>query len=505
MEIKAVSIDAVRPSTYNPRKADPRRLALVELSLRKLGFLLPMFADADGELLSGHQRHHVASLIGCTMVPVSFTEQRALEERKAINIAFNRGTNDLRPSDTPETLTAALNAVPLDVLSARVQDRDPKDPAFLRCLTASDVGVRDLAKANAGRWVEYSKSMAASLAHAGVEMPVVLTPSLRVVNGIGRLQLAAEQGRDTVRAVIISEDEAELADALLNGLTMDFDIHTRYADLLRYNSFRRARRVRAHLGRGFVFGMEKGKPIARFDISQPANAARWLNVFGTSVVDFGAGHLQETEMLRSAGVKVAAFEPFRMGASEQIDKEGSVSLAREFLEVVATGREFSSVFVSSVLNSVPFIADRRHIVRICAALCGPKTRLYAVASSTDQAGFRQVNGSEFLNASDRSCRAFSLDYETGIRVGDFMDKPKVQKYHTASEFHGLFREFFGTVQVTLAVNNTQAVAVDPLPVDAEGLRESIAFEFDLPYPDGSRMGLVDEATAAFSKRLGAKL
>jgi hypothetical protein len=34
--IKLESIETVRPSTYNPRQADPERLELIELSLRKL-------------------------------------------------------------------------------------------------------------------------------------------------------------------------------------------------------------------------------------------------------------------------------------------------------------------------------------------------------------------------------------------------------------------------------------------------------------------------------------
>ena len=37
------------------------------------------------------------------------------------------------------------------------------------------------------------------------------------------------------------------------------------------------------------------------------------------------------------------------------------------------------------------------------------------------------------------------------------------------------------------------------------LREAIEFEFDLPYPDGTRAGLVEEAKAAFSKRLGVQI
>ena len=46
MNITLESIDAIKPSTYNPRSAVPERLDLIELSLRKLGFIAPIFASA---------------------------------------------------------------------------------------------------------------------------------------------------------------------------------------------------------------------------------------------------------------------------------------------------------------------------------------------------------------------------------------------------------------------------------------------------------------------------
>lgn len=62
--MKLVDVTEIEPSTYNPRIADPARLDLIELSLRKLGFLLPLYATPDGEIISGHQRHHVACRMG---------------------------------------------------------------------------------------------------------------------------------------------------------------------------------------------------------------------------------------------------------------------------------------------------------------------------------------------------------------------------------------------------------------------------------------------------------
>ena len=59
-----------------------------------------------------------------------------------------------------------------------------------------------------------------------------------------------------------------MAQAMLNFLSMDFDIHTRYADLLRYNSFRRVRRVRAELGWGFIFAHYKKNAVKEYDVTE---------------------------------------------------------------------------------------------------------------------------------------------------------------------------------------------------------------------------------------------
>lgn len=84
--VKLVPIGDVRASEYNPRKNDEKRLALTEMSLRKLGFLLPIYADKDGEILSGHQRHLVAERMGFDKIPVQYVDQEDLNSRKTLNV-----------------------------------------------------------------------------------------------------------------------------------------------------------------------------------------------------------------------------------------------------------------------------------------------------------------------------------------------------------------------------------------------------------------------------------
>lgn len=502
--IEALSIEAIEPSTYNPRTADPQRLDLIELSLRKLGFLHPIFADANGEILSGHQRHLVATRMGAKEVPVYRTRPMELNDRKALNIVFNRATNDFDFHHTPQKVTRELASLNVRELAAALPDRDPASKDFLRCLHPHKESVKKLCRINSGQWLQYARNLASTLHRAGIVMPIICREDGRVINGIGRLQLLAEQKKPTAQVIYVSEAEAEFAAAMMNLLSMDFNVEDRYEDLLRYNSFRRARRVREELGNGFIFAVHGSKPCHSFDITAAKDFRRWVKEHGRSILDFGAGHLTETKILRSLGLAVTPFEPYHISGNS-IDKDKSLRLSREFLETVAAKTQWSSIFLASVLNSVPFKQDREHIATLCAALCSPQTKVYACASSVSETGYRQVNGKAFLNHSNSRNIAFRLDYEPGIRIGDFQEKPKVQKYHTCHEFQVLWTPLFRRVRVKEMSNNITAACAHARRVDPAKLRAAIEFEFDLPYPDGSRMGMVTEAIAAFEKRLGKKL
>jgi len=105
-----VDVDKLFPSAYNPRKSDIERLNLVALSLRKFGWLLPIYADKNGEILSGHQRHLMAKELGATKVPVVIVKELPLERRMGINVLYNRATNDLKKNQSSSELREMLLA-----------------------------------------------------------------------------------------------------------------------------------------------------------------------------------------------------------------------------------------------------------------------------------------------------------------------------------------------------------------------------------------------------------
>ena len=499
IDIQLVPIDSVQPSTYNPRSADEKRLKQIELSLRKLGFILPIFADKNGEILSGHQRHLVATRMGLTHVPVCYTKPLTLEQRKAYNIAFNRGTNDVERNDTGTTIKKKMAQHDIQALAEKVEDLDSSSQSFFTCLGVQEFDIKRLLEKNINKLSKYCTNMAKMLKGCGAFMPIVIDEDMNVINGIGRLQMFAEMKKTKVDVVIVPNHKSELAYCLLNYLTMDFDIHTRYKDLLRYNSFRRAMANRPGIGRGFIAGLWPSKTkVQTFTTEQKKE---WIAKYGTNIVDFGAGHLTDTKKLRNMGINCTPFEPYFLQGSE-IDKEASLKIVNDFLDMVETGTHIDTIFISSVFNSVPFKEDREKIAVITSALCDSKTTVVCWTMNRKGANWQLIL-KEPVNEK-ANAKQFPLEYESGTIVGNLSDKPKVQKFHTRKELVDIFRKSFYYV-FAKDVNTDIYLEANVPMLNRDKLREALEFEFELPYPDGSRMGLSKRAKQAFSKRLNIHL
>lgn len=473
--IKLVPIKEIQASEYNPRRNDEKRLALTELSLKKLGFLLPVYADTSGEILSGHQRCLVAARMGYTRVPVEYVDIVDLNERKTVNILFNRATNDLHKQDTCGKIKNRLYNMDIEGISAGLPDIEPDSEAAFPCMHTRRVDTVELAKKNHREFDGHMKALAKTLENRfGVVMPIVVDQDMAVVNGIGRLQVAAEAKRRFVKCVQVSGAQRELAAAMLNLLSMDFSMESSYADVLRYNSFMRERNTRetdtegnCALGDGFFKGLFPNNNGRDFFKLEGDTLAAWVRKYGDKIVDFGAGKLNNTRTLREAGLFVSAFEPYFVTTGDQVHKEKSIEIARKFLDEVESGVEYTSVFISSVFNSVPFMADRIMIARIAAALCAPKGKVVCWCQSNQSQQFVLTKKQEELRD------IFGWSFKSIDRV-DMICR-------------------FWYLEASRPV------------IDLKKLGEALDFEFELPYPDGTTMGLSQRARAAFGKRLGAEI
>lgn len=435
--------------------------------------------------------------LGYRHVPVVVVPALEPNRRKALNVLFNRATNDIpQNADTSEMARLALR----DEVRALGEALPDHPVDRFPCMEAKEEAIEPLLRASLDRLDRHTRNVARVLfTKFDIAMPVVATRSGRVVNGLGRLYALGEKKQKTVSVVRIPDEWAPFAEAMLNFLSMDFDIGSRYADFLRHNSFRRVVRTRKALGTGFIFALG-AKRTADFDHTDPKRIAEWKAKFGRSVLDFGAGHLHETEILRGMGVQCVPFEPYRIVAGRnEIDKEESLRVCRSFLAEVAAGRKFDSIFIASVFNSVPFEADRLHILAICAALCSPRTMLYVSCTSDKSPDYSSIKR---MRLDQRRARSVMMlgDWESDVSIGEIFDKPKAQKYHSTETLYLLLKRVFAKARTVSLGGVVAGIATEPLPESKAALDAALAFEFDLPYPDGSRMGLVEEAREAFAAR-----
>lgn len=504
MRVELVPVDRLKAAACNPRRADAERLELVRLSLSRLGFLLPVVATPDGEILSGHQRHAVAVSMGARQVPVMLVDIPQ-ERRRGLNIVFNRATNDIPMTADETALRVELQRAHVHELAARLPDLDPNAPEFWPCLGSTPRNVRQLACRNVDSFQRQPANVGRTLAGLGVHLPIVVTADDLVVNGIGRLEAAARKGRATIEAVTVPPVKAELARAMLNLLSMDFHFEGESADMLRYGAFRRNRQKRHTFGTAYVISIFRSRRNADFDVSNPEHMRKWRHACGDSVLDFGSGHGDEARMLREAGIDVTDFEPYRADMSDRVSFERGRHSAEAFLRTVREGKRFTSVFLSSVLNSIPFPADREHVVRICASLCGAEGVLYAAARSAEGLSWKSQEQGIILSEVGTRINAFRVAWERGVTIGDLGVAPKVQKYYERAEFRDLFLSFFREVEIGTKSSSVTAICRQPRPVDPQRLADALRFEFDLPYPGGRRLGMVEEALAAFGARLGVSL
>ena len=519
VDIKLVDINTVYGAHYNPRKRDPERFNLVKLSLSKLGWVLPMYVTEKGEVLSGHQRLDAAKELGAEKVPVVVIDRLDPGRQRGVNIVFNRATNDMDKNDSGGSLSTMIPMSIIEEAAKSISDIDPKSDDFFPCKFLEVRQVSDLVHANMQKWLGHAIRQAESLYHWGrTSIPLVVTDDHKVINGIGRLQHAGETGMKTIQAVYVTQEKAELARILLNKLSMDFDLEDKYADVLRYNSFRRASNRQNFLmpthSADLVTALSKtGKtqrPASAFNPENAKHVAAWKRWYGTTVLDFGAGLLDKALIMRDVmNVDCVAFEPYYTGGKDSgFDIEGARYITDMFLARVADGTEFHSIFLASVLNSVPFKADRLHIVNIVSALATKKTVVYSGAISKVSDRYLAATGQKdnISNHEVQFDSSFAGGYEDGVMVSDLMKRPKAQKYHSPDEWKEIWSTRFSDVHVyTYAPNDlVQAVCQKPMEIDPESLSESIKFEFDLPFPD-TTLGKVEEALEAFSQRLGMRL
>lgn len=496
MSVEAVPVEELYPDETNPRQPDQARMALLRLSLQKLGFIMPVYATEAGMLLSGHQRLTVALSLEREFVPTIRVQVKE-QDIKGINILFNRATNDFTAFDTGFSSQDKLHYQDVLDTAEALPDFEGEDYA----LQAVETALRGLGRADAHKYDKKAAVMAESLLRLGIRIPIVMSEAGRVVNGVHRLFSAKEQGQKTWPVVTIPDEMAEVATTFLNYLSMDFHVDDQFADVLRYSAYRRPQNNRGAVPKAYRFWANGERTLPDKDSYSTDYWRKFRDLHGHTLLDFGAGLCKVAPFLREKGMDCIDFEPYRIDMEKDKGKpcpDLSKREARRFLDEIADRkRRFTSIFMASVLNSIPFPKDRMAVLAIVHALSSKDTVIYGTC--------RDISDFNYEYGGIRNANYFVFDSEPGVRVGDVVRNPKIQKFHTQEEADAMFGRLWNGRDYWKGGNVFYFRLSAPKGLNPKVLSEALELEFDLPYSDGTTMDLVEHAKACFGSRLKIRL
>jgi SAM-dependent methyltransferase len=488
-------IDQLYPDRTNPRTPDQARMALLALSLQKLGFVMPVYATAEGMLLSGHQRLTVAKARGISMVPTVTVELKP-QDIQGINILFNRATNDFNAFDTGAKARERLTYPEVVAAAENLPDFEGEE---WYALQSREVAIRSLGRSVTGRYDKKATVLADSILRLGIRIPIVVSRDGRVVNGIHRLFAAKERSLARWPVIEVPNEIADVATNFLNYLSMDFKVGEEFADMLRHSAYRRPQNNRGDVPKAYRFWGNGEKTLPDSESYSRDYWRHFRDIHGNSILDFGAGLGKVAPFLRAKGFDCIDFEPYRIDIEKDKGIPNPVLSKREakrFLDEIADGRRFTSIFLASVLNSIPFPTDRLAVLAIVHALSSRDTVVYGTC--------RDVSDFNYEYGGIRNANYFVFDSEPGVRVGDVMRNPKIQKFHTQDEADAMFKRLWNKTDYWPGGNVFYFRVSAPKGLNLNVLKQALALEFNLPYADGTRMGLVDYAKKAFAKRIGVR-
>lgn len=97
MKIENVSIELLKPASYNPRKMNEKDKENLRTSIERFGMVDPLIVNKhkgrENIIIGGHQRYLVAKEIGIKELPVVYVDLSE-EKEKELNLRLNRNQGE---------------------------------------------------------------------------------------------------------------------------------------------------------------------------------------------------------------------------------------------------------------------------------------------------------------------------------------------------------------------------------------------------------------------------
>jgi ParB family chromosome partitioning protein len=217
-------------------------------------------------------------------------------------------------------------------------------------------------------------------------------------------------------------------------------------------------------------------------------------------LDFGCGQRDYVDMLQAKGFAAWGMEFFYRSGSMLDTKEVHAMCDRLF-EVLRTQGLFDVTLADSVVNSVDTLEAENDVLTCLNAFAKPGARIYFAGRTKE--GIEAVLSRRTAAASRSVARKIQFLDKNGFsgmyRNGSWF----YQKFHSKEEALELGRRYFGgEPQYGIVFETGWQVGTTKtreLPLDQ--CEAAIRREFDLPWPEGKRVGRGDDAVAAWRAAL----
>ena len=90
MQIQKIATETLRANPRNARTHPKQQIAQLVENIRLYGFIVPILADEDREVLAGHARLLAAKHLGLLEVPVIFVRGLSEAKKRALMLADNK-------------------------------------------------------------------------------------------------------------------------------------------------------------------------------------------------------------------------------------------------------------------------------------------------------------------------------------------------------------------------------------------------------------------------------
>ena len=449
----------LRPAPYNPRRIDELAFLALRESLATMGMLKPIIISDTGMIVAGHQRLKALTANGSTSAPVFVIAQLNKQDEMKFNQLHNGtdlDTGDERVRVPPSAVTGYGDIAPRAIIGNR---------------TASKPGIRE--------------AVAELLLLYGEWGGIVASQSGECLSG-AQYALACMMVGCSCRVFYVTDAQAPVVRQRFSTQYGEFCY-----DALEKTTFAQTWAQLRRLRTGNV---------ARVTLS-PNYESVYIPRFreGERILDFGCGQADYVRMLQDKGVRIWGLE-FFFRTGHYLNTAGTHAMIDSLITTLSTHGRFDTVICEYVLNSTDSMAAEKAVMTCLNAFCKPGGRIYA-------SGRLLTDPSELINnqATTTSSRytLYFLDkdnFTSKVRNGTWF----YQHYHTPETGAALATTYISPHASYAPVGSSALFIVQgdkAFEMPAAQVEWAIDFEFNLPWPNGQRVGRSREVIAAYRAAL----